>query len=534
MTVLLRTSRDLPPASAPDTTYDKWLAIGDAPQGLDPEKKVPGLAADLETAFDNIAETWLSLGHDLGAEPSAGLAHTPACAANASDMGLMMAWSRIVGQKTGARETVLVVCDDPWMFRHLVGLQGVDAGTPPPLWLLQLKLALRGFAARLKSAVILARDAIGLRRQRRLAPSASMVLLVYGHPSSTADGTDGYFGNLMKENAALSRLLHVDCAAARARELEGGGRTLSLRAWGKLSDTLTLPFARWRPPPRHLAGEWGWLVRRAAALEGGTGQGAMIAWQRKCQHRWLAETRPRVVAWPWENHSWERDFVRAARALGIRTLGYQHSVIGRQMLNYAPGSNPDGLASLPDRILCTGDSTRRQLLEWGVPDERLEIGGALRIPEPFSINPDPEGPVFLALPFDAETAGQMVDAARVLTGQGFRFLVKDHPMTPFSFNPTPAIEHTDKPFFEHLGLRALVYAATTVGLEAALAGLPTIRFRPEGRIALDILPKGTRLPATDAAGLAEALNQADTPALNRDEFFSPVPKDLWQRTLRDD
>ncbi len=534
MTVLLRTSRNLPPASTPDTTYDKWLAIGDAPQGLDPEKKMPGLAADLETAFDNIAETWLSLGRELGAEPSAGLAHAPACAANASDLGLMMAWSRIVGQKTGARETVLVVCDDPWMFRHLAGLQGIGAGTPPPLWPLPLKLALRGFAARLKSAVALARDAIGLRHQRRLAPSASTVLLVYGHPSSTADGTDGYFGNLMKKNAALSRLLHVDCAAGRARELEGGGRTLSLRAWGKLSDALTLPFARWRPPPRHLTGEWGWLVRRAAALEGGTGQGATIAWQRKCQHRWLAETRPRVVAWPWENHSWERDFVRAARALGIRTLGYQHSVIGRQMLNYAPGSNPDGLASLPDRILCTGDSTRRQLLEWGVPDERLGIGGALRIPEPFSINPDPEGPVFLALPFDAETAGQMVAAARALTGQGFRFLVKDHPMTPFSFNPTPAIERTDKPFFEHPGLRALVYAATTVGLEAALAGLPTIRFRPEGRIALDILPKGTRLPAADAAGLAEALNQAGVPVLNRDEFFSPVPKDLWQRTLRDD
>lgn len=534
MIVLLRTSLDLPPASAPGTTYDRWLAIGDTPPGLALEKKVPGLAAELETAFDGIAETWLSLGRELGTEPSAGLAHAPACAANASDMGLMMAWSRIVGQKAGAKETVLVVCDDPWMFRHLSGLQGVDAGTPPALWPVRLKLALRGFAARCKSAVVLARDALGLGRQRRLAQPSGMVLLVYGHPSSTTDGTDGYFGNLMKENAALCRLLHVDCSASRARELEGGGRTLSLRAWGKVSDALTLPFTRWRPGRRHLSGKWGWLVRRAAALEGGTGQGALIAWQRKCQHRWLTETRPRVVAWPWENHSWEREFVRAARALGIRTLGYQHSVIGRQMLNYAPGSNPDGLASLPDRILCTGDATRRQLLQWGVPDERLEIGGALRIPEPASINPDPQGPVFLALPFDAETAGQMVDAARALTGQGFRFLVKDHPMTPFPFNPEPAIERTEKPFFEHPGLRAMVYAATTVGLEAALAGLPTIRFRPEGRIALDILPKGTQLPAADASGLAEALNQAGAPVLNRDEFFSPVPKNLWQRTFADD
>ncbi|NQV83542.1 MAG: hypothetical protein HQ494_06945 [Rhodospirillales bacterium] len=530
MTVLLRTSHDLPPTP----TYSQWLTIGNTAHSLTPEGKVPGLSAELEDAFDTIAKTWLSLGRELGTEPSAGLAHTPACSANASDFGLMMTWSRIVEKKAGAEETVLVVCDDPWMFRHLSSLQGVNAGTPPGLWCLRLKLAARGFAARLKNAVILARDSIRLRHQRRLATSSSAVLLVYGHPKSTAEGTDGYFGGLMKESTDLCRMLHVDCAAARVRELEGGGRTLSLRAWGKLSDALLLPFARWKPLPRHLIGEWGWLVRRAAALEGGTGQGATIAWQQKCQHRWLTDTRPRILVWPWENHSWEREFVRTARALGIRTIGYQHSVIGRQMLNCAAGSNPDGLASLPDQILCTGDSTRRQLLEWGVPDERLKIGGALRFFKPPSINPDPEGPVYLALPFDPETAGQMIAAAHALTDKGFRFLVKDHPMTPFLFSPTPAIERTDKPFFEHPGLRALVYAATTVGLESALTGLPTIRFRPEGRIAIDILPKGVRLPVTDAAGLAQAINQASIPALDRSDIFAPVPKDLWQRTLAND
>jgi hypothetical protein len=529
MTVLLRHGGDLPPQG----TYQQWLAIGDVLARLDPEKKVPDLAANLEIAFDGIAEDWLSLGRELGAEASAGLAHAPACAANASDLGLMMAWSRLIGEKAGGK-TLLVVCDDPWMFRHLAGLQGIDAGTPLALWPLRLKLALRGFAARCKSALVLARDAIGLSRQRRLAQPSGTVLLVYGHPSSTADGTDEYFGSLMKEDPALCRLLHVDCSASRARELEGGGRTLSLRAWGKVSDALTLPWAHWRPASEHLSGPWGWLVRRAAALEGGTGQGAMIAWQRKCQRRWLAETLPQVVVWPWENHSWERDFVRAARALGLRTLGYQHSVIGRQMLNYAPGSNPDGLTSLPDRILCTGDTTRHQLLEWGVPEERLGIGGSLRIPHVPPCRPDPAGFVFLALPFDGETAGQMVAAARRLIGRGYRFQVKDHPMTPFLFSANDGLQRTDKPFFEHEGLRAVVYAATTVGLEAALAGLPTIRFRPEGRIALDILPRGTDLPVADAGGLEAALDKAQPPVLARDEIFSPVSAKLWQEVFNDD
>jgi len=384
----------------------------------------------------------------------------------------------------------------------------------------------------MKCTVALCFRAMALRQQKQNTANGGAVLLVYGHPTSTADGMDGYFGDLMKILPYLTRVLHVDCNAGRARSLGEDGRTISLHAWGRLTDAVPLAFARWRPQPKHKAGLNGWLVRRAAALEGGTAQAAMIAWQKKCQRRWLAETRPRLVAWPWENHSWERDFVRAAHALGIRTVGYQHSVIGPQMLNYGPGSNTDGLDSLPESILCTGPATRQQLLEWGVPAARLKIGGALRFSGPSPVRFDADGPVFMALPFDGETARQMVAAARALTDKDFRFLVKDHPMTSFNFPSGNGLVQTDRPLTEHPGLRAVIYAATTVGLEAALAGLPTVRFRPEGRLALDILPKGVDLPVTDAAGMEEALNTLTAPILSRDKIFSSVSKELWQRTLR--
>ncbi|MDA1091586.1 MAG: hypothetical protein O3A85_14915, partial [Proteobacteria bacterium] len=441
---------------------------------------------------------------------------------------------RIVAEEASAPGTTLVICNDPWMFRHLTTIDGIKGGSQPRMGPAALGLLMRGYAARMKCAVTLYFRAMALGQQKKNASHGGATLLVYGHPTSTADGIDGYFGDLLKTLPDLTRVLHVDCNAERAHTLAKDGRTISLHAWGRVTDTVPLIFARWRPSPQHGKGAYGWLVRRSAALEGGTAQGAMIAWQKICQRRWLAETRPRVVAWPWENHSWERDFVRAAHALGVHTVGYQHSVVGPQMLNYSPASNPDSEASLPESILCTGPGTRQQLLDWGVTAERLQIGGALRFSDPPQLRFDAEGPVFIALPFDGETAGQMVAAARNLTDKGFRFLVKDHPMTPFNFPSSNGLARTNKPLMEHTGLRAVIYAATTVGLEAALAGLPTLRFRPDGRLSLNILPKGVDLPVADAEGLEDALNALTAPNLSRDQIFSPVSHALWQRTLAHD
>ncbi len=522
MTVLLRHGGDLPPVD----TCDSCLRIAAATDQLDPAK--------LEKTFDAAAPWWLALGRRLGAEGSASLAHAPACAANISDLGVMKAWSMIVAERAAASGSCLVVCDDPWMFRHLSRIENVEAGPPPPLLLAELKLTLRGLAARGKCAFDLARRTLALRDRRKTAVRGGKVLLVYGHPASTADGRDGYFGELMKAQPDLRRVLHVDCGVVRARELAGNGRTVSLHAWGRLRDLPGLILARWRPAPEHLKGEDGWLVRRAAAREGGRAQAAMIAWQQKCQRRWLAASKPQVVAWPWENHSWERDLVRAAREGGVRTVGYQHSVIGDQMLNYAPASNPDGLASIPDLVLCTGPATRDRLLKWGIPEERLAIGGALRIPAIKALQPDPHGPVFMALPFDGETARQMIAAARRLTGDGFRFLVKAHPMSPYPFTAGDGIERSDRPFFDHHGLRAVVYAASTVGLESALAGLPTVRFRPQGRLSLNILPGGLDLPVAGPENLGQVLSTAKPPVINRERVFSPTDNDFWKRTMDDD
>ena len=475
-----------------------------------------------------------SMGRALGADPNASLAHAPACAANASDLGLMLAWSRLVGDWVEAEEKVLVVCDDPWMFRHLLAQGARAGGRPPPLWSRALVLWLRGFAARTRTAIRLGLTAMRLRRHRVRYPKGAPAILVYGHPSSTAAGDDGYFGGLMATVPELMRVLHVDCGPGRASALAAHERTVSLHAWGNLWAALALPWMRWRPSPAHQAGPYGWLVRRAAALEGGTGQAAMIRWQHLCGRAWLADAAPSAVAWPWENHAWERAFVRHARATGVRTVGYLHATVGRGELNYSPASNPDGLESIPDIILTNGPAAHARLRAYGYPEARLVDGGAWRYSAMPRLRHDPAGPVFVALPFDADIAAQMTAAIRPLAAGGRRFVVKDHPMEPFSFSEQPGMVSTDQPLAEHHGLAAVLYAATTVGLEAVLAGLPTIRFQPTGKVPTDPVPENIPLPGASAETIEAALRApAPPPSISHDDVFSPPHAEVWRRVLGD-
>ena len=124
-------------------------------------------------------------------------------------------------------------------------------------------------------------------------------------------------------------------------------------------------------------------------------------------------------------------------------IGYQHSVVGRQMLNYAPQSNPDGLASIPDRILCSGSATAGQLVEWGIPANQVSIGGARRLAEETAPDYARDAPVFLPLPFDKRVSAEMIAAAKSVPGK--TFLVKNHPMTPYAFSETDTVRRTDQP-----------------------------------------------------------------------------------------
>lgn len=501
------------------------ISPGEAAPGLDRRREV---GAELEAAFLAVIPDLLALCRALGADSSAVLAHTPSAAANASDLGLMMAWSRLAGVWAGEERKTVLVCADPWLYRHLAGLPGVTVAPPPPLPGLLPRL--RGFAAR---------TLYGLRAALRpgtrpAVPGGRSWLMSYANPRSAPDGTDAYFGPLMRERGDLCRILHVDCPPDEARRLNGDGRSFSLHDWGSALYALTrLPFARWRPRREMLDGPWGWLVRRAAAREASTAQGAAIAWQIHCQRRWLAQARPVAVAWPWENHGWERDLCRAARQQGVASAGYQHSSVGRFEFNHHVESNPDGLASLPDLVLCTGALTREGLARWGLPHSRSLVAGALRYGSVSGPRLDRNAPLFVALPGDVSLAAQMVGAvSRVARRLERKALIRPHPVYDVPVPEDAWVTRADKGLDAQDSVSGVIYAATTVGLEAVFFGLPTIRFIAAGCIGHDILPNTVTVPAADEAGLAAAIERAEPPPrIARDDVFAPVDYDVWRQAL---
>lgn len=528
MSVTLRQSTDLSDTGR----FDRYCATTGTVFSLDSPPKVAGLASRLEAAFETIRNQWWSLGKELGRTPTAELAHMPTCGTYSSDFGVMLAWSELIRELASEDPVTLVLCNDPWLFRHLSTLEGVRAGNPPLRWTIILRLRLRGILSRTQVAFRVAQAVFKTRCNKNGHGQDAAVLLVYGHPESNSDGHDAYFGPLMNEIPELKRLLHTDCPAERAAELVGDGRTASLHAWGSPLRALGLVTVRWRPERRHTEGRYGWLVRRAAEKENGGGAPAMNRWYLHCQERWLASAKPSQVAWPWENHAWERGLCRAARRLGVRTIGYQHAVIGPHKLNYSIASNPDGLDSVPDLVVANGPAYRAEVAAWGVPEERLVIGGAFRFRRSEKDLYDAEGPVFVPLSSNPDEARQLVAAARAVADSGRAVLVKDHPLYPLKFRESANLSRTTVPMAGHDGLSAVLYTTGTSGLDALLEGLPTFRLMLEDRIAIDILPAGAEATSVTVDGVVEALNSAARPRrLEWESVLAPPDMELWRRLL---
>lgn len=509
----------------------RWTATTGTPATLRESDQLDRLGERLEQAFEGIREEWWQVGRKLARMPGGELSHAASCAPYASDFGLMMAWRRLVQELATAPDDVLIVCDDPWLFRELQSLPGVRAAAPPPaLWYPMVTAVLRGIAARMWIAVRTAWASLRLRRGR-LRERGDAYLLVYGHPRS-APASDAYFGDLMIRFAELRRLVHTDDFAVVAR-LAADGRTESLHAYGSvLYALLVLPFVRWRPG-RSSQLPFRWLVRRAATREGSGGAAAMTAWQIHCQERWLVRRRPQTLAWPWENHPWERALARAARRAGVHTIGYQHTDAGPHQFNMSPHAAVDGLAALPDVVLLNGPAYRGQFVAWGLPAERLEIGGAFRLPTSAERRYDRAGPVFVALSAIPEISREMLDAIREARRPGRRFLVKPHPMYAISVDEDEdGVRRTDTPFADIGPVSALFYGTGTSGIEGMLSGVPTFRLLPSDRVGIETMPDGLRARTVTRMTFDAELAKSSEPApVDVGRFFTPVDPATWRKHL---
>jgi hypothetical protein len=172
-------------------------------------------------------------------------------------------------------------------------------------------------------------------------------------------------------------------------------------------------------------------------------------------------------------------------------------------------------------------------VSWGMPAERITVGGALRAKESARTAWKADAPVFVALPFDRRAAAEMVAAIKAAASRGRRFLIKDHPIYRFHFDEIPGVERTEKPLEDHAQLSLVIFAATTVGLEALVAGIPAVRFVPTSCFVIDVVPPAIAVASADADTLADVLAEPPRPQPIERGLVFPAPVwDQWRQEIR--
>lgn len=527
MTVNLCHSGNVPARRA----YDFWLATTDTKVSLPAEHFWEGVCDNLENAYNRCEEICVNTGHALARQNGSEIARTPTMGAYGTDFRLYVAWAKLAETLAADKRNFLIVCDDPWLFREIASRLGLRETRPPSLWKAKLQLRARGILSRFRNAVRLAIACMKLRHQRRAIPDSCPSILVYGHPDTQVDGEDAYFGDLMMKETSLVKVLHTDCELRLAIKLSGD-RTTSLHAWGGPFKAIGLIATRWRP---HISADLAFshLIKRAVEVENSGAGPMMTRWQAMCQSRWIADRQPTIIIWPWENFSWERILCRTAKRMEIPTVGYQHTVVGAHQINFRADLNPDREASLPDRIVCNGEGYRRELADWGHDPKNLLTGGAFRVRKPQPIRHDEDAPIYFALSALVPIAREQIKAAHALADTGRRVLFRDHPMYPIDIAESANLRRAEKGLTAQKVLSAVVYSTGTSGLEALLAGLPTIRFQPYDRVAVVVLPEGLETPTATQFSIKEAIDAAAAPqTVTWDEIFTPVDYSVWADLLR--
>lgn len=272
--------------------------------------------------------------------------------------------------------------------------------------------------------------------------------------------------------------------------------------------------------------------------------------------------------YPFENLAWEKMMLLGAKSSSPETqmIGYQHASITKSNAIYQSMVLPEEQAQampFPDVIVTTGDVTHRWLEKKGhySPETSVRAACALRPPFPPSSEPRAREArltkilVALATNHD-EYVRILVFLEQAFSGTSdFEVRVRPHPVIPIE----PALKAISLPsggvftlsggtLQEDLGWASVVvYASSTVGLEAISLGLPTINVDLGNFLDEDPMLGWSEFKwqVTEPSGLINAIKQIES--LAEPEFLrlqqagkeyavaylKPVTEDRLARFLND-
>lgn len=212
-----------------------------------------------------------------------------------------------------------------------------------------------------------------------------------------------------------------------------------------------------------------------------------------CARALLRRVRARSFYYPFENLARERMMLWALRGSSPRTraVGYQHAALTRNHLNFLLGDGEARVLPLPDKIVTLGDVTREFMIGRGrFPASLVETGCALRqarlparVEERAGVLRPPRLLVALATS-ERECADVLLFLDRAYSGrEGVpEIVLRPHPLFPLSeglrLSGPVRFPYRDgsgqDPAQAFSAADIVLYASSTMGLEAVRRGLPAV------------------------------------------------------------
>jgi hypothetical protein len=253
--------------------------------------------------------------------------------------------------------------------------------------------------------------------------------------------------------------------------------------------------------------------------------GLFIAIERK-------NYKPKLLLLEFEGMIIEKMLIAGLRESQINTkvFGYQHMAVFENMIcNFF---TPFQLSSnlLPDKIICSGEIYRNLYAENGIPDEKLQLGPALRynfIHKITTTKNAPASSILVLLPFNVEDCIFLVNIIGQNLNQATNYIrfkphVKSNKRDMLSIVTNSKLQLDYRPIQKSLADFSIVISMNSGALlDAALSGKYVIKFKKPFFIDLDPLfaNKDLRMEVNSDLELKAAINKIrDNPELSTRDF----------------
>ncbi len=253
------------------------------------------------------------------------------------------------------------------------------------------------------------------------------------------------------------------------------------------------------------------------------------AYLRFCTGRNIAQGPPHISSFIYifENHIWEKMFCLAFRRWSGSTclVGYAHSIVNPMYTCYSVSPFEKDLVPLPDIIAVNGARAQQVLAKSGFSPAKIAVTGTLRYQHMDKRKFFPKGhqkkKLLVALSIGVNESVELVHKVVLALGgkEGMCIDIKCHPATPFAlisryFPALPTnVRIREDPVETLLEFAdVLLYAESTVCIEALAMGVPVINVRSDHRIDMNILEGVTVVPSVSAPEeILEAISRVTSP-----------------------